>query len=499
MGRRPSHMSNESSAAPSSAESSDRTPGHEDENAQTSTPYRGRSRQMLPVRSMDLKVAWKLHAKEVTRELGTLSAADKRIQPLLRLVYRSRLDYVWELLDDPASSRWAWRVSQFLKMLVIFSVLISNLETTKPPMLDRNLVVVLQISFDAVFLVEFLCRILSAPSKRSYLRDPLNWADMLSGLGLPLRASVGFGIEGLGRVGWGMETIQLILLYFLPLARLLKLLRYFDSLRLLIDACVNSAEALPVLAYMLAVMVLFSATIIYLVESEDNIPTLQHALWLAIVTVTTVGYGDYFPKSPWGYLCVSVLTFISVLFLALPVGIVGHEFTQSWLSRRRVILQTRVRRCLNKWGYTAGDLQMLFEYADADGDGSLALVEFIELVRQMRIGVSAEAAAELFTMFDSDQNGTLDRTEVLRHLFPDEYVREKHLMHQASLEVSKHRIGQALDQWGSSRLSADDPMKPPVEPPVVEPQPSDGPLESQIDMPVFVGRDEPDPVCEQTV
>ena len=78
-------------------------------------------------------------------------------------------------------------------------------------------------------------------------------------------------------------------------------------------------------------------------------------------------------------------------------------------------------------------------------------------------------------------------------------AQEKHLMHQASLEVSKHRIGQALDQWGSSRLSADDPMKPPVEPPVVEPQPSDGPLESQIDMPVFVGRDEPDPVCEQTV
>ncbi|CAE7654036.1 Kcnq2 [Symbiodinium pilosum] len=146
-------------------------------------------------------------------------------------------------------------------------------------------------------------------------------------------------------------------------------------------------------------MVLFSATIIYLVESQDNVPTLQHSLWLAIVTVTTVGYGDFYPESSWGYLVVSLLTFISVLFLAMPVGIIGHEFTQSWLSRRKVLLQGRVRRCLSKWGYTAADLQMLFDYADADGDGNLALIEFIELIRQMRIGVSAEQAAELFTMF----------------------------------------------------------------------------------------------------
>ena len=304
------------------------------------------------------QVAWKLHAKELTRDLGTLSSADKRIQPLLRLVYRSRADYVWELLDDPNSSTWAWWISLFLKLLVTFSVLISNFEAVKPPLLEETLTVILQTSFDTVFLAEFLCRILSAPSKRSYLMDPLNWADMLSALGLPLRAGIGFGIDGLVP-NTGTETVHVGLLYFLPLARLLKLLRYFDSFRLLIDACINSAEALPVLSYMLVVMVLFSATIVYLVESRDNVPTLQHSLWLAIVTVTTVGYGDYYPESPWGYLCVSVLTFISVLFLAMPVGIVGHEFTQSWLTRRKVLLQTRVRRCLNKWGYTAADLQSL--------------------------------------------------------------------------------------------------------------------------------------------
>ena len=44
-------------------------------------------------------------------------------------------------------------------------------------------------------------------------------------------------------------------------------------------------------------------------------------------------------------------------------------------------------------------------YADTDGDGKLTLSEFVELIRQMRIGVSTEAAAELFTMLDVDFNG----------------------------------------------------------------------------------------------
>ena len=47
----------------------------------------------------------------------------------------------------------------------------------------------------------------------------------------------------------------------------------------------------------MAVICLSSATMMYLVESRSNIPSIYHAMWLAIVTMTTVGYGDYFPTS----------------------------------------------------------------------------------------------------------------------------------------------------------------------------------------------------------
>lgn len=72
--------------------------------------------------------------------------------------------------------------------------------------------------------------------------------------------------------------------------------------------------------WMAEVIVVIGATGIYLFEDRANIPSLQHSMWLAIVTMTSVGYGDYFPESIGGYVVVSVLTFVSVLFLALPAA-----------------------------------------------------------------------------------------------------------------------------------------------------------------------------------
>lgn len=93
----------------------------------------------------------------------------------------------------------------------------------------------------------------------------------------------------------------------------------------MIHAARSSVDALPVLFYIMTVITLVAATAIYLAESRANIPSMHHSLWLAIVTMTTVGYGDYYPTSLAGYIIASVLTFVSVLFLALPVGIIGNE------------------------------------------------------------------------------------------------------------------------------------------------------------------------------
>ena len=81
---------------------------------------------------------------------------------------------------------------------------------------------------------------------------------------------------------------------------------------------VKTVEALPFLSYLAAIITLSAGTGLFLVEARSNIPTMQHSLWLAIVTMTTVGYGDFFPTTSGGYVIASMLTFVSMLFSALP-------------------------------------------------------------------------------------------------------------------------------------------------------------------------------------
>eukprot|EP00913_Durusdinium_trenchii_P014901 g13975.t1 len=189
---------------------------------------------------------------------------------------------------------------------------------------------------------------------------------------------------------------------------------------------------------------------------------MPHSLWLALVTMTTVGYGDYYPTSLAGYLTVSVLTFVSVLFLALPVGIIGHEFTMSWQSRTQVLLMTRFRKSLNKYGYGAEELRVLIDYVDVNGDGELAFDEFVELINQMRIGISREQAALLFGIFDIDQmlgqssvwNGFVEHKEFLKHLFPQEYVRRQRSRN------SKSRVSAAIEHLETLQSEKDAEPRP---------------------------------------
>lgn len=415
------------------------------------------------MKNIDLQQAYKSYASNISNELADLELVSQRgseasfqehcqgKKSVLRVVRRTRLDYIWETLDDPNSSKTAWWLSQAQSCLVVFTIIFGTLKATEEEVLDPLTVAVVETCFDSVFCLEFILRIISAPSKFMYFTDPVNIADIVCVLGLPLRASIGFVYTSDPETLW-VKGVQIMLIFFLPLFRFLKLLRYFETTRLLIDACAKSAEAVPVLSYMMALIVLVSATFIYFFEDRNNIPSMPHALWLAVVTMTTVGYGDYFPKSLGGYLTVAVLTFISVVFLALPVGIVGFEFQKSWNSRGHMLLLTRLRNNLSKWQFNAGDVQILMQYADVDGDGRLTLGEFVELIRQMRIGVSRESAAELFTLLDADCNGFVDEEEFIRSVLPDEYIKEVQRSQREALPECKRQIKKALGSLDSLRV-----------------------------------------------
>merc|ERR1712176_933063 len=77
--------------------------------------------------------------------------------------------------------------------------------------------------------------------------------------------------------------------------------------------------------------------------------------------MTTVGYGDVIPISLPGSIITSALIVITVLYMAVPLGIIGNAFTQTWNDRDRILLTHRTRDRLRQWGYGARDIPVLFQ------------------------------------------------------------------------------------------------------------------------------------------
>ena len=131
-----------------------------------------------------------------------------------------------QILDDPHSSWLAWVLSMSLRLTVVLSLAVTLLQTSQEEsFLDAQVAAVLETAIDSIFLLEFMCRLLSAPSKATYFADLYNWADMLASLGLIFRASTGFMT-----VASGADAVQGFLLYVLPATgRLRTVILYFKG------------------------------------------------------------------------------------------------------------------------------------------------------------------------------------------------------------------------------------------------------------------------------
>merc|ERR1719258_660375 len=80
---------------------------------------------------------------------------------------------------------------------------------------------------------------------------------------------------------------------------------------------------------------ILSSSMIYYQETEANkefFPSIPASFWWAIVTMTTVGYGDRYPKTYMGKIVASVTMIFGILLIALPMAIVGNKFQEVYLE-----------------------------------------------------------------------------------------------------------------------------------------------------------------------
>lgn len=115
------------------------------------------------------------------------------------------------------------------------------------------------------------------------------------------------------------------------LLRVLKLARYSPGIRSLYEAIHEERRALAACLVILVGLVIGSASVMHLVERHaqpDKFGTIPDAMWWAVVTLTTVGYGDVVPITPLGKVVASVTALMGLVMLALPVGIVATAFSE---------------------------------------------------------------------------------------------------------------------------------------------------------------------------
>lgn len=194
----------------------------------------------------------------------------------------------------------------------------------------------------SVFGIEFLARLwcitekspskLAATTRLKWLRSPMAIIDMIAIL--PGILSL-FGLD-------------LRILRLLRLLRILKLSRYSVSLRILLRVLARESRSLQAILFILVILIIIAATGMYLVENAaqpDAFGSIPQAMWWAVVTLTTVGYGDVTPITPLGKLFGACITVLGIGIAALPAGILASGFANE-LAEQRNELELRFRTAL---------------------------------------------------------------------------------------------------------------------------------------------------------
>lgn len=212
-------------------------------------------------------------------------------------------------------------------MFIILSVLaycVQTLEQVSGNSTARVAMVIIEGVCGIWFTVEFTLRLATCPSKQDFVKQIMNWVDFIAIWPFYVR------ILTTSDYPHGEPRIEYDIL---AICRLFRLFRFFKvnlGFQILKQTMIASSRELMLLVLLLIVPVIIFASCAYLAEKNTNpedFPSILESFWWAIITITTVGYGDDVPKTPIGKVFGALCAALSIIITALPISIIGSNFS----------------------------------------------------------------------------------------------------------------------------------------------------------------------------
>ena len=295
--------------------------------------------------------------------------------------------FIWDIFEDAEGSQVSTYINYWIMSLIVLSAIVAVIETI--PSIhksQKDLWFGLECFFVINFSIEFVLRLISCPSTWDFVTSPMNIVDLV--------AIVPFYLDViLAAISAGGEPPNFSFLRILRLsraARLIKLGKYSQGIRLVTNAMANSLDALQLFGLVLSlVLVVFSSGIYYTERGQwvgntcpddwyaqftpgfnattasthcihnkyyridtrvgasgkiEKYPScyqsIPQSFWWTIVTLTTVGYGDMYPYTDEGKVVAVLTMIVGLIMLALPLSIIGTNF----IEERNIMVMEVARR-----------------------------------------------------------------------------------------------------------------------------------------------------------
>jgi len=177
-----------------------------------------------------------------------------------------------------------------------------------------------------LFTIEYLLRLYSAPERIRYSRSFFGIIDLLS----VMPTYISFLFPG------AHYMLIVRILRLLRVFRIFKLARYIHGAHIILSALKASRAKIVVFLGAVVTIVIVIGALMYLIEGEEHgFTSIPRSVYWAIVTLTTVGYGDITPQTLLGRFVASLVMILGYAIIAVPTGIVTVELQQAVLSNSK--------------------------------------------------------------------------------------------------------------------------------------------------------------------